>query len=493
MKQVFVIMTLLVLGLGGSLEAAKPIIAIGEIKTLAPKEARFARMLENHLENIIHSTGIFDRVNSSLMREQLSRFQCSDEQCLLSFAREAGISIIISGSLEDLGDHMLFTLSLFGTDVPYEGKMIYRYVVKVPLYAKHSAVESSYICEEQAGHLISGFLGEYRCPLYLEKSPDSSLAVPDEVSGVYTVYRRGGLGRLPLEGSARGEVTLDRGKVRSQSGDDILPGDFILHVYKDRSRFLKEFYYGRKKEIIFNQQKYTDVLYMLLLTGPASALMPVVSPLFGYYRTADWTGLALWGLNLAPYLYLEINGFVNYPDQFRHHKKNISRQVMTQWHFAWYFAFAGGVSLFVDAFAHDYLKTASNYAEKKSFMGNPLCAGYFALVSGGAGHFYRGHRFWGYFYFHLNNALLYLLINEFSPGERYDARRGRYVKEGINETRAYVYTGLFCALKIVEVVHAVLIKDNIRGGDVIEETTFEPLLYPDDEGLNVGIQCNYRF
>ncbi|HOW84169.1 MAG TPA: hypothetical protein PK573_16520, partial [Spirochaetota bacterium] len=58
----------------------------------------------------------------------------------------------------------------------------------------------------------------------------------------------------------------------------------------------------------------------------------------------------------------------------------------------------------------------------------------------------------------------------------------------------YAYAGVFCALKIAEVVHAVLIKDRIRGGDVVEDSaSFEPVLYPGENGVSVGLQCNYRF
>lgn len=474
--------------------AAKPIIGVAGIRALSPREAQFSQLLEEHLGNIIRLTGIFDRVSGTLLKDQLSRFGCPDERCILGFANDAGISVIIMGSLQDLGTHMIITMTAYCQDVPYDGKAVYRYSVKVPIYKKHGVAEFSYICEEQAGHFFSGFLTAYKRPVYLESAAGET-STAEEVSGQYEVYRmKVSEQDGPRQFSSVGKAAFSAGKIVSGTAGEVRAGDFVLVKHDDKARFLKDFYYGRKKEVIFAPPSYKDALYMLLLTGPASALMPIAAPLFGYYRSADWTGLALWTLNVGPYLYFEINGFVHYPDQYRDKHQDISRQTMAQWNFAWYFAFAGGAALFVDAFANNYLKTASDYVEKRQFMGNALCAGYLALVSGGAGHFYRGHRFWGYFYFHMTNALLYLIINEFSPGEHYDHDRHRYVKESINETRGYTYVGIFCAVKIAEIVHAVLIKDNIRGGEVLEDTTtFEPVVYPSGEGLTVGVQCNYRF
>lgn len=495
MGRISCIVAVLLFASWGPLYAAKPVIGIASITSFSPREERFALYVQEHLDTIIHATGIFDRANSALLRDQLARFSCDDERCLLSFAADAGLSVLVGGSMQDRGDHMLFSLRAYCADTPYEGKIVYRYTVKVPLYSKHSAVEYSYICEEQAGHFMAGFLKQYRRAVMIDKDAGGSLAVSADVSGSYDAYRASTDSAVgPVAYARQATVRLFRGKVIGDAGNAVQPGDFIFQTFNDKARFISDFYYGRKKEIVFTQPRHIDALYMLLATGPAAALMPVVAPFFGYYRTADWTGLALWGLNLAPYLYFEINGFVNYPDQFRRHKKDVSRQVMTQWHFAWYFAFAGGASLFVDAFAREYLKSSADFIAKRPFMGNALCAGYLALITGGGGHFYRGHRFWGYFYFHVNNALLYLIINEFSPGERYDRTQRRYVRERINRTRGGVYAGLFCAVKVAEVVHAVLIRDRIRGGEVVEESaSLEPVVYSDEEGLNLGARFMYRF
>jgi hypothetical protein len=141
------------------------------------------------------------------------------------------------------------------------------------------------------------------------------------------------------------------------------------------------------------------------------------------------------------------------------------------------------------------LKDASNYLGVQPLMGNSLTAGFLALVGGGGGHFYRGERFWGYVYFHLNNLLLYFMILELTPVEKVDPSTGNYIRQNFNYTNGYILIGVYSAVKIVEVIHAVLTKDKIRNGSVIEEGfRFEPVLALDkDFGMIIGLQYVYRF
>lgn len=478
--------------------ASKPLFGIVGVESLSPRGERIALMLEGHIQNIVHTSGVFDMVNRDLMKDQLKKFNCTDEKCILRFARDAGIDVIVQGEVSEQGSKAVITLVARGTDIPFDGKIIYSFKVEIPIYRKYAAAEYSYICEEQAGYFVSSFFKYYQLPVFLKMKDNGSLGLNEDIHGSYPLYRITGdnFKDRPRLFAEVGKITIDSGSVASVQKKTLpLAGDFVLLTYKKKADFFNNFYYGRKKEIVFKESTYKDVLYMLLFTGPASAVMPVVSPLFGYYRNSDWSGLTMWAFNVAPYLYLEINGFVNYPDQFRDKKKNIPRRVMTQWHFAFYFAFAGGASLFIDSFAQGFLQSSSQYLSKSPFMGNRLAAAYLALVSGGAGHFYRGSRFWGYVYFHVNNALLYLIINEFSPGERYDVAKGKYVKERINETRGYTYVGIFCAVKIVEIIHAVLLKDKIRNGVILDESSsLEPVFYSlEDSPFNIGLRYNYRF
>ena len=223
--------------------------------------------------------------------------------------------------------------------------------------------------------------------------------------------------------------------------------------------------------------------------------MPLAAPILGYYQNSDWSGLMFWAINATPYLYLEYKGFYETPDDLKTRNRDITSDEIARNRFAYYMFFTGGLSLFVDAFSHQYLKDASNYSGMQPLMGNSFSAAYLALVSGGGGHFYRGDRLWGYFYFHLNNILLYLTIREFSPAEKYDSATGTYNKGSVDKDRGYLYAGIFGVAKIVEIIHAVLTKDRISNGTVIEEEyVFTPRVFLyDDRSLGYGVQWSLRF
>jgi hypothetical protein len=223
--------------------------------------------------------------------------------------------------------------------------------------------------------------------------------------------------------------------------------------------------------------------------------MPIIAPFVGYYQASDWQGLALWVFNATPYLYLEINGLSTYWGTYYKKKRTVPQEAQAQYYFGLYTLCAGGMSLFVDAFSHSMLVKASNYQGIQSFMGNPVTAGYLELVSGGAGLFYRGHRLWGYLYYHADNLLLYFTIREFCPEKKYNKLTRSFFKDRINKARAYSLLSAACAVKIAGIVHAVLIKDNIRNGDIIEEGyDIEPVFYAGEGAdLNLGLQYSYRW
>jgi hypothetical protein len=272
-------------------------------------------------------------------------------------------------------------------------------------------------------------------------------------------------------------------------------GDFLLISFENKARFLEDFYYGRKREIVFEAPEFGDTLYTLLFTVPASVTMPIVAPVIGYYQYGDFTGLSLWAVNVFPYLYIEYDGLTNRPQELRDEKKTISRRSSTHYYFGLYMLFFGGMSLFVDAFANRYLYLSSNYQYPQPLMGNSLTAAYLSLISGGGGHFYRGYRTWGYLYFHINNILLYSAIRALVPEERYNRVTGAYEKGNADKERAFTLLGVLGFVKMVEVIHVLLIKDNIRNGTLLEEEyALKPLLHMDEERrLSLGLQYCYKF
>jgi len=498
LKKIFIFILLLT-----SLHSAEAyqLAGITDISVNSPRTGGFSILLEKHLSNVLDSTEAFELVNSGILRRELTKYGCVDEKCVLRFARKAGISMIVRGDFDDKGDSIVLKLSSFGVDVPYQGRLIYQYRVEIPMSGPSSTRKFSYICEEHSGRFVSELMKKFKQPLFIKavKSGDTEatqfrLDTDKKISGEYRVYR---FNKSPVKsqlriysGIADAKITnslLDSGEFKPEEGD------FVFHIYKSKSDFLDEYYHGRKKEIVFTQPSVADSLYKVLFTVPASVTMPIASPLMGYYRNSDWEGLTLWAINAVPWITIEYYGLLNDPDDLRSGNRNISKDDKTINRFAWYMFFTGGMSLFVDAFSHRYLRDASDYKGTQPLMGNSMSAAYLSLVSGGGGHFYRGYRGWGYFYFHLNNILLYLTIREFSPPERYES--GSYNREGINKKMAYSLAGIFSVVKIVEMVHAVMLRDSIRNGEVIDELySYEPFTLIDyNDGIKYGLRCVYRF
>ncbi len=478
--------------------AAKPLAGISGIENNSPRGSNMAPVLEGHLVNALTVSGIFDLVNVPLLKDQLNRFNCYEEICQLRVSKDAGFNILIRGSIDDRGDYIILKLAAFGLDIPYNGKIIYNYTVKIPMTGEFAPKEFSYITEEHSGHFLSGLLNVYRLKASLDYDGENvKFDFEENIDGKFHIYTR-----LDSADGTSGKFKSIKGtfvnRVLQDKNIKIKKGDFVLLEFKRKSEYFSDFFYGRKKEIVFNKFSGLDTFYTFLLAAPASALMPLVSPLLGYYKDSDWPGLAMWTINYPAYFYLMMNGFINNPDIYKKTLSDIPRESTAGNAFSWYMLFAGGLPLFVDSFAQQYLKDASNYQGVQPLMGNSLTAGFLALIGGGGGHFYRGERFWGYVYFHLNNLLLYFMILELTPSEKYNYSLGYYVKQDINYTNGYILIGIYSAVKIAEVIHAVLTRDKIRNGAIVEEGfTFEPIISIDkldkNTGMIFGLQYVYRF
>lgn len=500
MKKIILILILLLYS--PYVYALKPLVGVAVIKSDNPIISNLSSLMETHLVNVIESSGIFDLVNPILLKEQLTKFNCLDEKCILSFAKTAGLNLIINGFLEERGDTVILCLNAYGINTPYYGKIVYNYKVEIPFSGQSSTVkEFNYIFEEHAGFFIHGLLSGYKAQISLIKDKSGKVKADSEriINGKFSVYRykrKSGekndiklydeVGRIKIYNNVVNTDDLDSFSIENE--------DFILYRFSDKADFLEQFYYGRKKEIVFERSFSRDTFLILLSTIPASAVMPIVTPI-GHYRSGDFKGLCLWALNYSPYLYLQYDGFKNRPSTYREKKKDIPRNKTVRYSFGLYMLICGGLPLFMDAMAYNQLSHASNYRGTRSFMGNSQTAAYLSLISGGGGLFYRGHRSAGYLYFHLHNILLYSIIKEATPTERYNAATDSYQKEETDKNRLYTYLSIFGVVKLVEVFHAILSKDNIKHGRIIEEKySFEPeVIFKNESDLNIGAKYIFRF
>lgn len=493
---------LLLLLTAPGLHAAKPLMGIAGMYGDTPRAQNIARLFSSHINNVMRTSGIFDQVNPKLLQQELATFNCLEDSCVLRFARTAKIDIIIRGTIEDRGDTLSVHLYAFGIRTPYFGRNIYSYRVEIPLAGyRLAAQEFSYICEEHAGHFSARMLDRYQSFFPLKKLNNTLMIQSDyEITGTFDLYRthsKTATGTIrPFSKIGKVRIEKNRVHIETLSVNTLSNNDFILVSHKAKAQFIRNFYYGRKHEIVFDKPNISDTVYILLFTVPASASMPLLAPTVGYYQNSDYRGLAFWMLNASPYLYIQYDGWTNRPEELRNSGESINKRNLTNYYFGWYMTLCGGMALFVDAFSHQYIAQAANYQRSQSLMGNSLTAAYLSTISGGGGHFYRGYRAWGYLYFHINNILIYYAIQNLVKEEKYDATTNTYSEGEANTKRAWSILGVLALVKTIEVIHVVFTRDNIRNGIISANNDFDlqPRIFIDEEKrFSYGAQCTYKF
>lgn len=476
--------------------AEKPMYGIVGFKTNTQQTGIMANLLNKHLSNIFNSIDVFDEVNPKLLQEQLQRFGCIDQSCYFKFAKDAGLSVVISGIVKKQVNSIKIELSAHGISVPYTGKLISKYNVQVNIKNKKMNLKKlSYISEEHAARFVTKLMEKYQSAVFFEKKNNKLITKESVRDGKYILYKITYNDKKTDSSYYKtvSKISIKDNKTGVKFQDDS-SSYFVLKSFKHKSKFLDEFYYGRKKELVFSSESCMDTFYTMICTPIISSIMPIAAPV-GYYINRDYKGLSLWAINYSPYLYLTYQGATNRVSQIRDDKKNISREDKANYYFSLYQIYFGGVSLFADAASRYAMSRASAYNGIQPYMGNNYTAVYLSLISGGAGHFYRGQRAWGYFYYHLDNILLYSTIYMFSQEEKYDSVRGKYVKEDIDKKRAYTMLGVTAFVKLIEVIHVIYSKDQIYSGETYTQNYFiEPTMYLSNANdVNYGLKVNYKF
>ncbi len=486
---------------GAPVFAARPIAAVSGIEAKSPRGAQVAGMLAGRLAAALRSSGAFDQIDWALLADQLSRYGCDTEACLLRFARSAGISLLLRGRVQDGGDALAIEIEAYGIDAPYFGRMLYRYRAEIVQgTAVFAARELSLVCEEHAVRAVSGTLSGFRLPVRLAVDGAGMPHVPGDAragAGEYELFRPArniGEDDAVLPAGPAGRVRIDENGRAAGIGSAVpLAGDYILVSFRDEAARMAGLHRSRKEETVFQNPGFSDALLAAIFSLPASASMPIMAPL-GYYHYGDFEGLALWAVNAAPWLYLEASGLLRRPKELRSDKRDVPRTAAARYNFGLYMLCAGGLPLFVDAFAHQYLHDASLYQGAQPVVGGNPTAVFLSMVSGGGGHFYKGHRMWGYLYFHLNNVLVYSALREYSSAQRYDAPTDSYRKTRGDPERLRIYLGALGVVKIIEVAHVLSVGNSISAGRVLEERfSIAPELLFDEGDVAPGLRMTYRF
>lgn len=450
----------------------------------------FAAFAEKHCIKILNDTGIFSTINEGIINRELKKFICIDEKCILNFSRNAGINLLIKGSINDRGEYIILNLNAYGTAHPFQGKLICSYKAKIKSERSITPAGYSLIIEEHSGRFISKVLKKFVYPVPVIADGNNIKADTElKVNGRYKLYKD--------ESSPVKNVSYINFKdsLSSQIDPPVIKGAFIYLSFKDKSRELYSYYVGGKNSLVFEKPSFYETLFVFFFTVPGSATMPLSAPILGYFNNDDWKGLGLWGINAAPYLYAEARGFINSPGRLKKEGKNISRDDRALNYFAWYMLLAGGTPLFIDSFASKYIYDASNFHPKQTLMGNSWTAFYLSAVSNGGGMFYRGYRSWGYFYFHLNNIFLYSTLREFSRPEKRNPLTGTYEKGESNKKKGAIIASALAISKTVEIIHTLITNENIKNGTVEEEYVTPEIFMtidPDNKPVyNLGFSLKY--
>lgn len=466
---------------------AKPKAGFGIIRGYSSDENYLATLIRGHCVNIATSLGIFDIINPDNLLQQLQRLPCNEEQCILQFASQADLQIIVMGTVERSAQGYVVAINAYGLGMPYYGKQFCSYNTKVAVNILDKADrEASYIAEEIASQFIAKLCEQYTVPLTVKNNTVTGDYV---ISGTYTFYT--------LQTVYDNYTVLVRGgrvDVFNNTVATTVPDDSIILInFKKEADSIKNFYYGRKKEIVFKKSQVEDSCILMAFTVPASASMPLVVPLFGYYTSEDYGGLLLWAGNVVPYIGLEIWGFVNRPSELKKHHNDISRNQMASYYFAWYMLLAGGMPSFVDAFSHQYLQQARLYQGQVPTMGSSTNEIYLALIGAGSGMFYKGNRLWGYVYFHLTNICVYGLLYNYAKPQSWDEQNNRYTTGSSHTKAMYAFAGLLSLIKIVEIVHTVSVPYALSVTSEMSSIDVSPDFRINPYEKVIGISCAMHF
>ncbi|HQO39401.1 MAG TPA: hypothetical protein PK986_02925, partial [Spirochaetota bacterium] len=162
MKNISLFIFLFILG-AKSAEPA-PLAAVSYISYNSQRAKAVTLLLEKHSIDILKKNG-FDTIDPGLISREIEKNSCFEEKCLLRFAANAKIALMISGHVEDRGDYLLITLNSFGTDLPFNGRLIRSVTKRIPVNGAVSAREFSLICEEISAFFIASTLRSFTFPV----------------------------------------------------------------------------------------------------------------------------------------------------------------------------------------------------------------------------------------------------------------------------------------------------------------------------------------
>ncbi len=178
---------ILLLNLAGALNAA-PLAGVSGISSNTERAATLALVMEKHILEILKNN-TFSVIQPEVINRELTRFNCTEEKCILKFADDADINLIISGAVTDYQKSIVIRLQAYGIKIPFNQRIINRYEIKIPMDVSISSREFSLISEEHAAEFLAKTLKIFQVPVKIKKE-DNRLILSDnyKTTGRYSIY-----------------------------------------------------------------------------------------------------------------------------------------------------------------------------------------------------------------------------------------------------------------------------------------------------------------
>gem|GEM_PF-2838265 len=443
---------------------AEPLIGCTLIETNSGRTSALKEMFISSIGRFCETFRGGDLVNSNLLDDQIRRFGCTDERCLLSFMRDAKIDILISGSIQEKDNSIVFNIIARSYNNPFHGKPICTRTSVVQVSSKAAVRELGYIAQEEAALLLADVYSEYVKLLPVKKSDNGTSSVNEDISGnfdFYIVTAKGDDGELTQKS---GSVKIEHGILNSAA--KINETCYIGKTYKKESEEVKTYIYGRKKEIVTETKTLEHSLFAIPLVPFLSISSPITIPV-GYYSNADYAGLSIAVINSAPWWYTSFNGLNRNFWNLRHARSELKKHDDGKYLFALYTLSFGSSGYVIDMMARESLSKARRYEERVPYICNDYTAVTLSIVAPGGGMFYRGNRLCGSIYYQMDNLLAYLTIKSFAEKKH---------------RKSASYMTALVSVKIIEAIHAGLSGDPIMSGDIAGAADILPVVQCDADG-----------
>ncbi|MGL4368556.1 MAG: hypothetical protein ACRCUT_02615, partial [Spirochaetota bacterium] len=138
--------------------SAKPLLGVAGFQADTVRGKLFLKMIERNINTAAYTSGAFDIINTELMYSQMKTFGCTEEMCIVSFSRDAGISVFILATAREEGRRMILDLQGFGTEIPYNGKVIAHKTYPLYIDPDAPAQTIAYLAEEVSALFLADLL-----------------------------------------------------------------------------------------------------------------------------------------------------------------------------------------------------------------------------------------------------------------------------------------------------------------------------------------------